>query len=151
LSFGKIIQRFLDENIGDQLRLEEMQRRFDEDGNLYNSDVLYLEKLTELDDNPVVFSEEPFVFEKQTKVKDVKKIVKQTVNLTTKQRIPLKLIIIPFSIVLVLGLAFLALHFNLYYVPDVFFVEGIRDLFFTNILLPICDMELYWNPCGIIY
>ena len=83
-NFGKTIQRLIDENAGDQHRLEDMQRRITLGRSLYNSDILYIKKLTELVDNPVVFGDEPFVFEKETKVHAVKEIVKQTVENTAK-------------------------------------------------------------------
>ena len=153
MNFGKIIQKFLDENIGDQLRLEEMQKRYDKSGKFYNSDVLYLEKLTELVDVPVVFGEEPFIFQKETKTNSVKEIVQtveQTAKQTIKRTIPVKLIIIFLSIITVSVLSFLALYFNLHLLHDILIYNQLRDLIFTNIILPMCDMELYWNPCHIL-
>ncbi len=165
-NFGKTIQKFIDENIGDQHRLEDMQRRITLGRDLYNSDILYIKKLNELVDAPVVFSEEPFVFEKETKVHAVKGIVKQTVEntaklavqqtveqtskLITKRRIPVKLIIILSSIITVSVLAFLAFYFNLVSLSDVIIYNQLHDLIFTNIIWPICDMELYVNPCHIL-
>jgi len=164
-NFGKTIQRLIDENVGDQHRLEDMQRRITVGRELYNSDILYLEKLTELVDDPVVFSDEPFVFEKETKVQAVKGIVKQTVENTaklavnqtveqtskpiTKRTISVKLVIILSSIPVIAGLAFLAVYYNLY-LPDVIIYNQLQDLFFTNIILPMCEMDLYWNPCHIL-
>ena len=163
-NFGKIIQKFLDEDIGEQLRLEEMQRRYDKSGKLYNSDILYLEKLTEREDVPIVFGEEPFVFTKETKTKAVKEIVhtventaklaieqtiEQTSKLTIKRTIPVKLIILS-SIIIVSVLSFLALYFNLYFLPDILIYNELYDLIFTNIILPMCDVELYLNPCHIL-
>ena len=156
-NFGKIIQKFLDEDIGEQLRLEEMQRRYDKSGKLYNSDILYLEKLTEREDVPIVFGEEPFIFQKETKAQAVKQIVKQTVEqtveqttkLTKKRTIPVKLIILS-SIIIVSLLSFLALYFNLYFLPDILIYNELYDLIFTNIILPTCDVELYLNPCHIL-
>ncbi len=165
-NFGKTIQKFIDENVGDQHRLEDMQRRITLGRDLYNSDILYIKKLTDLLDVPVVFSEEPFVFEKETKVHAVKEIVKHTVEntaklaveqtieqtskLTVKRRIPVKLIIILLSIIVISGLAFLAFYFNLVSLSDIIIYNELDDLFYTNIILPICDMELYWNPCPIL-
>lgn len=164
--FGKTIQRFIDGNMGDQRRLEDMQRRITLGIKLYNSDTLYLKKLTELVDDPVVFDDEPFVFQKETKVHAVKEIVKhtventaklaveqtveQTAKLITKKRIPIKLIIIPSSIIAVSVLAFLALYFNLNFMSEYLIYNELRDLFFTNIIWPMCEMELYWNPCHIL-
>jgi hypothetical protein len=165
-NFGKTIQKLIDENVGDQHRLEDMQKRITLGRNLYNSDILYLKKLTELVDDPVVFGEEPFVFEKETKIQAVKGIVKQTVEQTaklaveqtveqtskliTKRTIPVKLIIILSSLIVVSGLAFLAVYFQLLFLPDILIYNQLHDLFFTNIILPMCDMELYWNPCHIL-
>lgn len=164
-NFGKTIQRLIDENVGDEHRLEDIQRRITLGKDLYNSDIQYLKKLTELVDDPVVFGEEPFVFEKQTKTDAVKEIVKQTVEntaklavnqtveqtskLITKRTISVKLVIILSSIIVVSGLSFLAVYYNLY-LPDVIIYNQLRDLFFTNIILPMCEMELYWNPCHIL-
>ncbi len=165
-NFGKTIQRLIAENVGDQHRLEDMQIRITLGKDLYNSDILYIKKLTELVDKPVVFDEKPFVFEKETKVHVVKEIVKHTVEntaklaveqtveqtskLITKRTISVKLIIILSSIIVVSGLAFLTAYFNLYSLPEILIYNQLRDLFFTNIILPMCDMELYWNPCHIL-
>ncbi len=165
-TFGKTIQRLIDENLGDQHRLEDIQRRITLGRKIYNSDILYVEKLSEVVDAPVVFGEEPFVFQKETKTQAVKEIVKQTVEqtaklaigqtieqtskLTIKRTIPVKLIIILSSIIVVSVLSFLALYFNLHFLSDVLIYNQLHDLIFTNILLPICDAELYWNPCHML-
>ena len=117
--------------------------------------MLYLEKLTELVNIPVVFGEEPFVFQKETKAKAVKEIIqtveqtaKQTAKLAVKRTIPVKLTIILLSIIIASVLVFLAVYFDFYLISDILIYNELHDLIFTNIIFPICDMELYWNSCN---
>jgi hypothetical protein len=153
LSLEKKIQILIDDGTGDVHRLEDMLVRNKTGKKLYNSDLLYLEKISP-DEKPVVFTDDTFVFKKETKVDAVKEIVKQTVEqtskLTIKRRIPVKLIITLSSIIVVSGLVFLGLYFQLDFLSDILIYNEFRDLFFTNIILPICNMELYWNPCPIL-
>jgi len=68
-----IILRLLDEQIGDQMRLEDMLTRCKDGKELYKSDISYLQRLSPKDtENPIVFTEEEFVYKKTPKIKNKK-------------------------------------------------------------------------------
>jgi hypothetical protein len=66
-----IILRLLDEQVGDQLRLEDMLDRCKSGKELYKSDTSYLQRLSPKDtENPIVFTEEEFVYKETPKIKN---------------------------------------------------------------------------------
>jgi len=66
-----MIRYLLDEQIGEQMRLEEMLQRCQGGKKLYNSDLAYINNLYPQDnEEPVTFSEETFIFD------DIPKVIK---------------------------------------------------------------------------
>lgn len=71
-----LILRLLAEQVGDQLRLEDMMDRCKDGKTLYKSDISYLQRLSPKDtENPVVFTEEPFVYKKTPEIKNKRTFV----------------------------------------------------------------------------
>lgn len=139
---GKTIQRLLDEKIGDTHRLDDMQTRIGMGKELYNSDVMYLEKLLlQIKETPVVFGEEPFVYEKKSKTEIVTDSVKHTVKQTVKKTIPLKLIIVSALIIILSGLVFLAYFLNAEFLPGVLEAEFFNHNY-SDIFKLLCEIEI---------
>lgn len=87
-SLEKKIQDLIDNGLGESMRLEDMLTRIRKDKPLYNSDLLYLEKISPTE-KPIVFTDKPFVFEKETK-KDI--ITKKVLSTKTKIGVPLVIV-----------------------------------------------------------
>ena len=66
-----LILRLLAEQVGDQMRLEDMLVRCKSRKELYKSDISYLQRLSPKDtENPIVFTEEEFVYKETPKIKN---------------------------------------------------------------------------------
>ena len=71
ISNETLILRLLAEQVGDQNRLEDMLDRCKAGKELYKSDISYLQRLSPKDtENPIVFTEEPFVYEETLEIKN---------------------------------------------------------------------------------
>lgn len=83
----KQLQILIDEKKGDKHRLEEMLMRIRMGKELYNSDITYIQKLyQEFYENPVVFTDEEFVYEKPKKLEKIlekpKKLLSRTARIS---------------------------------------------------------------------
>jgi hypothetical protein len=87
LSQEQTIQDLIDNGLGDSLRLEDMLTRIRKDKPLYNSDLLYLEKISPTE-KPIVFTDKPFVYEKE--IPDT--ITKKVLSTKTKIGVPLAIV-----------------------------------------------------------
>lgn len=88
LSQEQKIQNLIDNDLGESLRLEDMLTRIRKGKELYNSDLQYLEKISPTE-KPIVFTDKPFVFEKET-TKDI--ITKKVLSTKTKIGVPLAIV-----------------------------------------------------------
>lgn len=132
------IQNLIDTGTGDLHRLEEILMRVKFEKKLYNSDIAYVEMICPKDnENPIVFGDEPFVFEKST-VNPVKIHLKKN----TIKKITIILILVGAVVGLVIigsGIIPIGFDVDITTIPSLeteYYVQWIN----SNVIVPLCDV-----------
>ncbi len=125
-----LILRLLAEQVGDQLRLEDMLDRCKDGKKLYKSDISYLQRLSPKDtENPIVFTEEAFVYKETPEIKNKRTSV---IVLTTV------LIVIAVAAAILLSLIVFTNLIYFHGIPQEGFCTGDDDL-------PFCVEKPYFQ------
>lgn len=132
------IQNLIDTGTGDLCRLEEMLMRVKFEKKLYNSDIAYVEMICPKDnENPIVFDEEPFVFEKPA-VNPVKIHLKKN----TIKKITIVLILVGVVVgsgIIGSGITLIGFDVDITTIPSLeieYYVQWIN----SNVMVPLCDV-----------
>jgi len=132
------IQNLIDTGRGDLCRLEEMLTRVKFEKKLYKSDIAYINMIyPEDNENPVVFGDEPFVFEKPT-VSPVKIHLKKN----TIKKITIILILVgAVAGLVVIGSSITPIGFDV----DISAIPSLETEYYakwvnSNVVVPLCDV-----------